>query len=39
MAVVGVKGGTLDLRGSVEERQKDDAHLQTHKAEVWWKTR
>lgn len=39
MAVVSVKGGTFDLRGNTEQRQNDDEHLQTHKAEVWWKTR
>lgn len=39
MAVVGVKGGTFDLRADFKQREKDDTHLQTHKADVWIKTR
>ncbi|CAM9798698.1 unnamed protein product [Scytosiphon promiscuus] len=39
MAIVSVKGGTFDLRGNDGQRLKDDEHLKTHKAEVWWKTR
>ncbi|CAN0269063.1 unnamed protein product [Ectocarpus fasciculatus] len=39
MAVVGVKGGTFDLRADFKQREKDDTHLQTHRADVWVKTR
>ncbi len=39
MAVLGVKGGTFDLRGDFKQREKDDTHLQTHKAGVWLKDR
>ncbi|CAM9565530.1 unnamed protein product [Sphacelaria rigidula] len=35
MAVVAVKGGTLDMRGTDEERDKADTHVQSHKAGVW----
>lgn len=39
MAVLGVKGGSFDLRADFKQREKDDTHLQTHRADVWIKER
>ena len=39
MCVIGVKGGTFDLRADFAQREKDDTHMQTHKASVWMKNR
>lgn len=35
MAVVAVKGGLFDLRGSDEDRERADTHVQSHKTNVW----
>lgn len=37
MTVVAVKGGIFDLRGTDDEREKADMHLQSHKMDIWLK--